>query len=195
MPWDWYGGEVPENVVLGRGAFLETTYSFFLHRSTRSDAIEIGSGASVYKGCMFDTGPDARIRIGHLALLNGVWLIADDGIEIGDNALVSWNVVIMDTLRFAADPVARHRELGQIATRRPRRPASMVEPSRVVIEDNVWIGFDCCVLPGVRIGEGSVVGARSVVVEDIPPYTIAAGNPARAVRGLERTERGPNVTA
>jgi acetyltransferase-like isoleucine patch superfamily enzyme len=50
---------------------------------------------------------------------------------------------------------------------------------------NVWIGFDACVLPGVTIGEGSIVGARSVVFADVAPWTLVAGNPARVIRALD----------
>jgi len=62
----------------------------------------------------------------------------------------------------------------------------------ISIRHNVWIGFDCVVLPGVTIGEGSVVGARSVVTEDVPPYTIVAGNPARVIRKIENDEVSQN---
>jgi acetyltransferase-like isoleucine patch superfamily enzyme len=51
-----------------------------------------------------------------------------------------------------------------------------------------WIGFDSCILPGVTVGEGAVVGARSVVTEDVQPFTIVAGNPARLVRRLTDEE-------
>jgi acetyltransferase-like isoleucine patch superfamily enzyme len=51
-----------------------------------------------------------------------------------------------------------------------------------------WIGFDSCVLPGVTIGEGAVVGARSVVTSDVEPFTIVAGNPARVIRRLTEAE-------
>jgi len=65
-------------------------------------------------------------------------------------------------------------------------------PGRPVrIERNVWIGFDSCVLPGVTIGQGSVVGARSVVAEDVPPYAVVAGNPARVIRLLEHARPPP----
>jgi acetyltransferase-like isoleucine patch superfamily enzyme len=53
---------------------------------------------------------------------------------------------------------------------------------KVVIEDNVWLGYNVLVLPGVTIGEGSVIGAGSVVTSDIPSYSIAVGNPARVIK-------------
>jgi maltose O-acetyltransferase len=54
----------------------------------------------------------------------------------------------------------------------------------IVIEDDAWLGTGCVVLPGVRIGRGAVVGANSVVLEDVPPLHIVAGQPARTVREL-----------
>jgi acetyltransferase-like isoleucine patch superfamily enzyme len=52
----------------------------------------------------------------------------------------------------------------------------------VVIGNDVWIGGSAIILPGVTIGEGAVIGAGAVVTCDIPPYTIAAGNPARVIK-------------
>ncbi len=65
---------------------------------------------------------------------------------------------------------------------------------KVKIENNVWLGYGVLVLPGVTIGENSIVGAGSVVTRDIPPNAIAAGNPARVLKArdpqeLERTLR------
>lgn len=50
------------------------------------------------------------------------------------------------------------------------------------IEDNVWIGANCIVMKGVTIGEGSVIGANSLVTKDIPPYSIAVGSPAKVIK-------------
>ena len=52
----------------------------------------------------------------------------------------------------------------------------------VVIGNDVWLANDCVILSGVSIGDGAVIGARSVVTTDVPPYTIVAGNPARNIR-------------
>lgn len=55
----------------------------------------------------------------------------------------------------------------------------------IVIEDNVWIGINSTVLPGVRIGYGAIIGAQSVVTHDVPPMTVVAGNPARIIKKIE----------
>ena len=185
LSWDWYSGRVPENVTVHDQAYLETTYSFQLFQSRIPKAVEIGAGSSIYLGVMFDLGENARIKIGDYVLMNGARIICDAEITIGDHCLISWNVVLMDTHRVPLDPASRRQTLERAATLAPRRVAgdSPVHPIR--IGSNVWIGFDSCILPGVTIGEGSVVGARSVVVEDVPPYCVVVGNPARVLRQLE----------
>ena len=55
----------------------------------------------------------------------------------------------------------------------------------VTIEDNVWIGGNSTILPGVTIGHGSVIGAGSVVVKSIPPDTVAAGNPCKEIKKID----------
>ena len=57
----------------------------------------------------------------------------------------------------------------------------------VVIEDNVWIGEMVCIMPGVTIGRGAIIGANAVVTHDVPPYCVAAGNPARIIKRLDET--------
>jgi acetyltransferase-like isoleucine patch superfamily enzyme len=140
--------------------------------------------------------------------MNGSRLICDAAIEIGDHCLISWNTVFMDTYRVPAEPALRRPLLERLAdsrtahgVREPERRALLgkadatqpvpndaqrsVQARPIRIGNNVWIGFDSCVLPGLSIGDGSIVGARSVVVEDVPPYTVVAGNPARVIRQLE----------
>lgn len=62
--------------------------------------------------------------------------------------------------------------------------------SFVIIEDNVWIAARCTILPGVRIHSGAVIAAGSVVTRDVPPDTVVAGSPARAIRLRGQTKNG-----
>ena len=66
----------------------------------------------------------------------------------------------------------------------PDRRNEAPEPAPVILEDNVWLAARVIVLPGVRIGKNSVVGAGSVVTRDIPPDVLAAGIPAKVIRPL-----------
>lgn len=58
----------------------------------------------------------------------------------------------------------------------------------IVIEDDAWLGIDCIILSGVKIGQGAIIGAGSVVSKNIPPYAIAAGNPAKVIKFRFDTE-------
>ena len=188
LSWDWFPGTIPENVVLDKTAYVETTFSFRFFRSTRARGVEYGRAASTYLGTMFDVGPNGRVTLGEYALVHGARIICDSEITIGDYALISWNVVLMDTYRVPIDATTRRKELEMVPLREPRIASASVESRPIRIERNVWIGFDACVLPGVTIGEGSIVGARSVVTSSVPPFTIAAGNPARIIRELTTEE-------
>jgi acetyltransferase-like isoleucine patch superfamily enzyme len=184
LAWDWYRGTIPQNAWIDETAYVESTFSFSRCRSVEPRAVEVGRGAATYLGTMFDLGPRARVRIGDFALANGVWFICDASIEIGDHSMLSWNVVLMDTYRASRDPERRRAELRAVPAS-PERDLRTAEPARPIrIGANVWIGFDVVVMPGVTIGDGSIVGARSVVFDDVPPSVVVAGNPARVVRDL-----------
>ena len=193
LPWDWFPGRVPENVTVHPEAYLETTYSFQLFRGTDEGAVSIGRGSSIYLGVMFDVGLHGRVSIGEFTLINGARIICDTEVSIGDYCLISWNTVFMDAHRLPEDVVERRRELELASARHPRRFETAVAGRPIRLERNVWVGFDACVLPGVTIGEGSVVGARSVVIEDVPPFSVAVGNPARVIRKLDAEAPHPRV--
>lgn len=184
LQWDWYPGTIPQNVDIDETAYVETSFSFYFYRSRQSPGVSYGRGASSYLGTMFDVGPNGRVNIGEYALVHGARIICDSEIIIGDYALISWNVVLMDTYRLPAESAERRKELESLPNRCLRLPASLVAARPISIGRNVWIGFDSCILPGVSIGEGSVVGAKSVVTESVPPFTVVAGNPARFIRSL-----------
>jgi acetyltransferase-like isoleucine patch superfamily enzyme len=188
VPGDWHDGIVPENVRIAEAAHLETSYSFLLYRSGLPEGVRIGRGSTVYLGCMFDVGPRGRVSIGNFSLINGAWFICDARIEIGDYALISWNVVFMDNYRAAINSKQRRRQVQQVPIAQPRRLLAESPAKPIRVGRNVWVGFDSCVLPGVTIGDGSIVGARSVVAGDVPPFTFVAGNPARVIRKIENDE-------
>jgi acetyltransferase-like isoleucine patch superfamily enzyme len=67
-------------------------------------------------------------------------------------------------------------------------PAADEDVRPIAIGNNVWIGHRATVFPGVSIGDGSVVAMGAVVMSNVPPNTLVAGNPARQVRSLQRSE-------
>lgn len=189
VPYDYYPGFLPENIRLSDEHYIETSYSFLHYRSELEDGLTLGQASSMYRGTMLDVGPKGRVRIGDFTLVHGARIISDAEVTIGDYTLISWNVVIMDCYRLPWDIAARRVELTEVVERPGRVLHSYQKARPVSIGRNVWLGFDVCVLPGVSIGEGAIVGAKSVVADDVPDYAIVAGNPARVIRSIPVSER------
>jgi acetyltransferase-like isoleucine patch superfamily enzyme len=109
-------------------------------------------------------------------------------LTIGDRVLIAHNTSIFDCDTHPMNARERHRQYVEIITTgHPVEIDLREEP--VTIEDDVWIGCNVVVLKGVTIGRGAVIGAGSVVTQDVPPYSLAAGNPAKVVRELAPNER------
>lgn len=112
----------------------------------------------------------SKIRIGNNVTLNEwVYVSGYGGIEIGDNVRIGHRTSILSSNHSYEDieiPICMQK-----ITAKP-----------VQIENDVWIGCNVTILAGVKIGQGSVIGAGSVVTKNIPPYSIAAGVPSRIIK-------------
>lgn len=119
----------------------------------------------------FVGGNKGRIKIGNnVHLAYGVIIISYDSINIGDDVLIGEYTSIRDhDHNFKKGKLIREQEL---------------TTSPIVIEKNVWIGRGCTILKGVTIKTGSVIGANSLVNDDIPEYSVAAGTPAKIIKKI-----------
>lgn len=111
-------------------------------------------------------------------------------IEIGENFYANVNCVILDGARVRfGDNVFVGPNCGFYTAGHPlnvvQRSSGLEYALPITIGDNVWLGAQVCVLPGVTIGSNCVIGAGSVVTQDIPNNSLAVGNPCRVVRKLE----------
>lgn len=134
----------------------------------RSNASLIVHGsAELVRGTRVLIDDGARLEIGDGSYINyDSTVTCLEHIKIGSRCAISWNVNILD---------GNAHELVVGGVSRP-----VTEP--VVIGDDVWVGTGVTILSGVTIGDGAVIAAGSVVTSDVPPKTIAAGNPARVIR-------------
>lgn len=113
---------------------------------------------------------------------DGLQLEVGDNSGLGINCLVIGPVKIGSDVMIGPDVVVLTRNHRFDRTDIPMRCQEDVEPQPVVVGDDVWIGARAILLPGIRIGDGAIVGAGAVVTKDVPPYAVVAGNPARIVR-------------
>ena len=179
LPGDWYPGTIPDNVIVDPTARIGSSHNFARFRSVLPVAGIIGRGASL--DAILDVGPEGKITIGCYAMVTTPYILCDREIEIGNYSMISWNAVLMDSYRYCEHSHQRSGPSEDFT-------ASFTAPVR--LGPHTWIGFEACILPGVTIGEGSIVGARSVVTHDVPPFVVVAGNPARVIRELHQPRDG-----
>lgn len=121
-----------------------------------------------------------RIKIGYNVFINrGVYITARANITIGDNVLIGPGVIINSGMHNYMRKDVLIRDQGH-----------KVEP--IVIGNDVWIGANAVIMPGVNIADGAVIGAGAVVTRSIMPYEIALGVPAKVVGTRQMDRKIPN---
>lgn len=156
----WLGYDFLDFVAESTGRAPFHGFRLFVYRHVLR--MKIGPGSSIHRRCRFyrPTG----VQLGQHTVINrDVLLDGRTGVQIGDNVSISEGVAVL-TLEHD-----------------PHSPTFAERGAPVRIGDRVFIGARALVLPGVTIGEGSVVGAGAVVTRDVAPYTIVAGVPARPI--------------
>ena len=150
------------------------------HQGFKS-AITIGDHSRVL-GQLDVLAHGGRIKIGESCFVgehSRIW--SADSIVIGSRVLISHNVNIHDHNAHSLSANRRHWHFNQIFSKGHPKILDDVGSVGIVIEDDVWIGFDCIILKGVTIGKGAVIGAGTVVSKDVSPYTVVVGNPPRVI--------------
>ena len=133
----------------------------------------LGDQTTICRGSVLILTDGATLSIGkrvYIGELNNVR--CTNSIKIGDDVRISQLVTITDG-QYKFDD--KNSLIG----------GQGYEKKTVKIDDNVWIGGNAVILPGVIIGEGAVIGAGSVVTKNVPPYTVVAGNPAKIIKKRE----------
>ena len=140
--------------------------SITLGKNNRFASSSLYNPIGINRNCTISTmTKNAQIKIGNNSGFSGVSIGSFDSIEIGSNCKIGANTLITDSDWHLEDYRSG-------------------KPNRIVIKDGVWIGINCVVLKGVTIGENSLIGANSVVTKNIPPNTIAVGNPCKVIKHI-----------
>lgn len=185
LPNDWYPGGIPANVQVGPHVYIDTSYAF-AGCSELAPAVVLQEASGVYDRSSFIVGPRGSVHVGKFTCLNATTIVCHNRVDIGDHCLLAWGVVVTDC--WSESPISsedRRAALQQIASDSARVFRSESDAQSVTIEDNVWVGFDSVILPGVRLGRGCVVGCKTVIASDVPPYAVVVGSPVRIVRYLD----------
>ena len=154
-----------------------------------------GNNCILYNQNIFESDR-GYIEIGDRVYIGGrTQVISRNRIEIGSDVLISWGCTIYDhdahsvDYRDRVEDQVRHLQSWESGNLLKNKDWSCVQSAPIRIGNHVWLGFDVVVLKGVTIGDGAIIGARSVVTSDIPPWTIAAGCPARVIKEIPQEMR------
>jgi acetyltransferase-like isoleucine patch superfamily enzyme len=164
--------------MMRRGAFVRWPVHGNVLEALREDRLQIGAQTLLEPGVWITAPGAARVRIGSGTFLNlGVMVAALALVEIGDHCMFANGCFVTDAdHRF--DDLTRPVTWQGFTTKGPTR-----------VGDNVWCGANVVITSGVTIGERCVIGANSVVTSDIPPFSIAAGAPARVLKPVRGQQR------
>ncbi len=151
---------------------------------TIGDDVNFFGKVDIFSGRQFD---EPRLVVGnHVNIGHNVLFTVNKEIVIEDNVNISLGVRLMDTDSHPRDAMARMAGL----------PAPPEEIKPIRIGRNAWIGQSSFIMKGVTVGEGAIIGVNSVVVSDIPAYSVAMGNPARVVvKNINKTTESSTVVA
>jgi acetyltransferase-like isoleucine patch superfamily enzyme len=179
--WRLYdGNSLPWNRALihwelmRRQAFARWPLHGNVLESMREGRLRIGPHVLLEPNVWLTAPAPGRIEIGSGSFLNiGVMVAAADLVEIGEHCMFANGCFLTDAEHRFDDP------------ERPVPWQGYTSDGPTRIGDNVWCGANVVITSGVTVGARSVIGANSVVTSDIPPFSIAAGAPARVLRRIE----------
>lgn len=184
-----------ENLVIGKDSILrEGSRCYFNPKFNRTNrkCIQIGTKSLIQAGFTFED-EGGKVTIGDNVYIGDANFISRCGITVGNNVTMAWGIYIYDhdahsviwEERKYDNERCYHDYIHHDQNLNYSKDWSVVKTKEIIIENNVWIGFDSLILKGVTIGEGAVVAAKSVVTKDVPSYTLVAGNPAQIIKALK----------
>jgi|ERR1035437_1325039 galactoside O-acetyltransferase len=159
--------------------------------------VKIGKRGIINANFIFESGK-GEVIIGDNVHLGGVNFISRNKIEVDNDVTMAWGITIYDHNSHSIYWEERKRDNLQCyedyvncnGNNIANKDWSKVISQPIHISKKVWIGFNVIILKGVRIGEGAVVGAGSVVTKDVPAWSVVGGNPACVIKEIPINMRG-----
>jgi len=164
-------------VQIGRG----TTIAWRRLKRVSGNLLSVGEDSIVHAYISFEES-GGKIHIGSRTFVGRSNLVCYRSLDIGDDVIMSWGITVVDHDSHSIEWTKRQHDV--LDWGKGKKNWEHVPHAPVVIGNKVWVGFNVSILKGVMIGEGAVIGACSVITRDVPPYSVAVGNPAKVIRSL-----------
>jgi len=180
LPNDWFPGVLPLNMEAGKHAVIDSSFCFKYFFSTLIIGLRVGNHVTLWRTAL-STEQNGLIIIGDYSYITNASLVCSEKISIGKRVFIAGGVTIADSDFHPLNAAARLQDTIALSPIGNNKSRPQIKSKPVFIADDVWIGFNATILKGVSIGEGAVISPGAVVVDDVPPHTTVAGNPAKRV--------------
>lgn len=182
---DQVNSKIRENEKLVTIGLNSKLYSESSIGNFTKDKSKIVIGANTHiRGQLHNLWTGGRIEIGDFSFVGeGTRIWSALSIKIGNRVMIAHNVNIHDNISHPIDANLRHLDFKRVlGIGQFDYSTELIKAKPIIIEDDVWIGFNSIIMRGVRIGKGAIVGAGSVVTHDVPENAVVVGNPARIIK-------------
>ena len=180
IPGDWYAGTVPSNIEVGENTMIDSSFCFKHFFSRQTPALRVGHNVTLWRTAISEE-EHGFISIGDDCYIANAALVCSEKITIGNRVFIAGGVTIADSDFHPMDPAARLADTIALSPRGNSNNRPIIGSKPVMIEDDVWIGFNATILKGVHIGEGAVIEPGALVIENVVAHSTVAGNPAKPV--------------
>ena len=178
-------------VSIDRSSIVMNTFRLEMRNPTKGKEYLLIGKNSIVDGTYIFEKETGHISIGSHTHVGKSTFISIDSISIGNDVTIAWDCLFYDHNSHSVffdlrkedtiQEILDYKETGDFLR---NKNWAVVKTGPIIICDKVWIGLGCKILKGVTIGEGAVIAAGSVVVKDIPPWTLAGGNPAKPIKPI-----------
>ncbi|MEJ7678561.1 MAG: DapH/DapD/GlmU-related protein [Segetibacter sp.] len=179
---DWCNFPIPQNIEVGENSLIDSSSCFKKFFSKLPIGLKLGSNITLQSPALA-TEEKGYIEIGDFSFISSAAIIASNKIIIGKYVFIAGGVTIVDTDFHPLDAAARIVDTIAISTVGDKSKRPMFDSLPVVIEDDVWIGFNATILKGVTVGKGSIIHPGAVVLKNVPAGAVVSGNPAQIEMG------------
>lgn len=163
---------------VGEQSVVDSSFCFKQFFSGRPVGMRIGSHVTIWRASLA-ADESGYIEIGDYCFISNASLVCSEGIYIGQRVFIAGGVTIADSDFHPLEAAARLADTIALSPQGDRSRRPLIQTAPVVIEDDVWIGYNAAIMKGVRIGAGATIAPGSVVISDVPPDTTVLGNPAK----------------
>jgi acetyltransferase-like isoleucine patch superfamily enzyme len=181
---DWCNFPVPSNIEVGDNTVFDSSFCFKQFFSQLPLALKVGKNVTI-KSSILATEENGYIELGDNTFISNASIASYNSIIIGSYVFIAGGVNIVDTDFHPLDAAQRLADTVALSPAGDKKNRPPFQSKPVVIEDDVWIGFNATILKGVTIGRGAIIQPGSVVLKDVPAGAVVSGNPAKVTGGID----------